>query len=256
MPATIKLKELYGDALAVIFVESQGASADVAEAFAWRQKWMRIDAMWTGERPVHVEGNTIPKFALIAADGTVLHTGNPLEMKKQIEESIAAEVKKSTTAPDGTPKELAKAWSAFIKNDVAVAIAECDKLASDAAKAAKEEFSARTSAKIERAKWLADNGFVPQADALVAALQKSTKGVADLAQKLDEVARALAAESLKSEREAAKALVSLEAKIATDKPFDESNVKKLQGIAEKFKNTKAAQRASHLVALSKIKPAR
>ena len=89
MPASIKLQQQYGDDLQVLFVESQGASPEMAEAFAWRRRWMGTQAMWTTEAPLRVEGNTLPKFALLDTEGRLLLEGNPLGMKKQIEEAIA-----------------------------------------------------------------------------------------------------------------------------------------------------------------------
>ena len=253
VPASVKLQEELGDDLQVIFVESQGANRDVYEAFAWKMKWMGNTAMWTDERPVNVEGDTIPKFALIGADGTVLLTGNPLEKDKQIKELIAEEIEKGKTAPPGTPKALAKAWSTFLKGDVTSALAECEKLGTDEAKAAREEFVGRVNSRIARAQWLIDNGFLVQADALVTQLEKDTKGVPDLAANVAELTQALASDAAKTEREAAKALASLHDKIAKEKPFDEGNVKKAKAIAEKFKGTKSGERAQRFVELSKIK---
>src|SRR6185436_9660110 len=143
-----KMQEELGDDLQVIFVESQGADRNVYEAFAWKMKWMGNNAMWTEERPVPVEGDTIPKFALLGSDGTVLLTGNPLEKEKQIKELVAEEIEKGKAAPAGTPKALSKAWSTFIKGDVAGALAECDKLGTTEAKALREDLLGRVRSKI------------------------------------------------------------------------------------------------------------
>ncbi len=188
-----------------------------------------------------------------ASDGTVLLTGNPLEKEKQIKALIAAEIEKGKTAPPGTPKALAKAWSTFLKGDVAGAVTECDKLGTDEAKGAREEFLGRVQSKLVRASWLIDNGFLVQADALVAQLEKGTKGVPDLTANIAELTQALASDAASMEREAAKAVSSLHEKIAKEKPFDEGNVKKAKAIAEKFKGTKSGERAQHFVELSKIK---
>ncbi len=260
MPASIKLKQEYGDDLTVIFVESQGADADTAEAFAWNMKWMGAGAMWTLERPVDVSGNTLPKFALLGADGTLLHSGNPLEMKKQIEESIAAEVKKSKDAPAGTPAALKKAWSAFAKGEIAAALAECDKLAADpvngdAAAAARKEFASRIDARLRRAKWMLDNGYVSEAGRMLDVLEKATKANAELAAKVaEQKARLTGDATLAKEREASDALAKLVDKMSKDKPFEDGNVKALQKLAEKHAGTKTAERAAHLVALAKLKP--
>jgi hypothetical protein len=252
----VKLQEELGDDLQVIFVHSQNATQQEWEAMSWRSKWRGNAAMWTEEPPVQVEGNTLPKVALIGVDGSVLMTGNPLSMGKKLEEAVLSEVKKAKEPPEGTPKELAKAWGLFHKGDLAGALAESDKVGGDDATKAKEEFLARTESKLARVAWLTENGYLAEADQLLAKLKKSAKGVETIAAKLGEAETKLTAESLKAERDAAAALAKLEEKIAKDKPFDEGNVKKLQAIADKHKGTKAGERAAHLVALSKVKVGR
>jgi hypothetical protein len=256
VPASIKLKEEYGDDLAVIFVEVQGADAETAEAFAWRKEWMGAGAMWTTERPVTVEGNTIPKFALLDVDGNVLLKGNPLEQKKQIEEAIAEQVKRAKAAPADAPPKLTKPWEKFAKGDVADALAALDKLADDAelaeaAQAARAEMEARTKARIERGTWMIDNGHRVEAAEHLEALAKSVKGVPELEEAVaTELTRA---EAPGPELDAAKALASVLTKMKKDKPFDDKHVKALDKLAEKYAGTKAAARAQHLVALAQQK---
>jgi hypothetical protein len=144
----VKLQEELGDDVQVIFVHSQNATQDQWEAMSWRSKWRGNAAMWTDEPPVQVEGNTLPKVALIGVDGTVLLTGNPNAMGKKLEEAVLAEVEKAKNPPEGTPKELAKAWSQFHKGDLAAALAEADKTGGDAGTAARSEFLARTEARL------------------------------------------------------------------------------------------------------------
>lgn len=255
MPASLKLKEQYGDDLAVLFVEVQGADEETAEAFAWRQKWMAYGAMWSTERPVTVEGNTIPKFALLDTEGNVLLKGNPLDQKKQIEEAIADQVKKAKGAPLGTPPKLAKPWATFAKGDVGGALAALDKLVADpevgeAAKAARTEMETRTKARIARGTWMIDNGFPSEAAEHLGALSKSLKGAPELEKTVaTELARA---KTPGPELDAANALAGVVAKMKKDKPFDEGLVKSLEKLAEKHAGTKAAERAQHLVKLSKI----
>jgi hypothetical protein len=256
VPASIKLKEEYGDDLAVIFVEVQGADAETAEAFAWRQKWMGAGAMWTTERPLTVEGNTIPQFALLDVDGNVLLEGNPLEQKKQIEEAIAEQVKKAKAPPADAPPQLAKPWAAFAKGDVAGALAALDKLAAEpelaeAAAAARADMEARTAARIARGTWMIDNGFLGEAAEHLEPLAKSVKGVPELEEAVAaELARA---KTPGPELDAAAALASVLAKMKKDKPFDDKHVKALGKLAEKHAGTKAAARAQHLVALAQQK---
>jgi hypothetical protein len=263
VPASLKLQAEYGSDLAVLFVESQGAEADMAEAFAWRKKWMGTEAMWTTERPLEVEGNMLPKFALLDGEGKLLLSGNPLAMKKQIEEAIAAQVKQSKAAPAGTPEKLAKAWATFVKGDVTAALASVDALGTDAslrepAEALRKELLARTQTRIARARWLVDNGCVTEATSLLAALGKSVKGSGELEKAVqDELGRLAKPDpTLATEIEAAKALAAVEQKMLKDKPFEDANIKALGKVAEKHPGTKAGERAARLARLAKLEPER
>lgn len=260
MPASLELQREYGSDLQVMFVEVQGADAATAEAFAWRQKWMGTEAMWTTERPLTVEGNTIPKFALLDAEGKLLISGNPLEKKKAIEETIADQVKKARNPPAGTPAKLAKPWATFVKGDVAGALAACDAAGAgdpalaEGAKALREEMVARTESKLARGKWLLDNGYVAEGNELLAGMAKSVKGDADLAGKVAaEQARVTAPDAaMAAEAAASKDLATLQQKMVKDKPFEDGNVKALTKLAEKHKGTKAAERAARLAQLAKL----
>ena len=253
MPAATKLQEEYGDAIQVIFVESQGATREQYEAFAWQQKWMGNHAMWTDERPIPTTGSGLPETALIGIDGKVIMQGHPGSLGKKLEDAIEAEIKKSKQPPEGTPDALEKPWKAFLKGNVAAAIAECDKLGTDEAKAAREEFVARTKQRVERAKWLIDNGYLMEADKLTDDLAKDVKGSTDLEPLVAaEVAR-IEAPEMEAEREASKALASLVGQIAKKKPFDAANVKKVEALAKKHSGTKSGERAAHIAELSKVK---
>lgn len=253
MPTAIKLQEQYGDALQVVFVECQGATRDQYEAFAWKMKWMGNGAMWTEERPMPTVGQGLPETALLGIDGKVLLQGYPGDFGKKLEELLAVEIKKSKEAPAGTPAPLKKAWSTFLKGNVAAAIAECDKLGGEDAKAAREEFVARTKRRIARAKWLVDNGYVIEADELASALAKDVKGCADLEPLVAAESARLAAPEMAAERDAAKALAMHVAQVAKKKPFEAANVQKAEGLAKKHAGTKSAERAARLATLSKVK---
>lgn len=252
MPASIKVQEQFGDDVQVIFVECQGTEKDTYEAFAWKMKWMGNNAIWTNERVIPTVGRGLPEVALIGVDGTVLMQGYPGDFGKQLEETIAAEVKKSKDAPAGSPAALKKAWASFAKGDLGGALAECDKVGGDDGAKARADMVARTEARIARVERMLAAGDLAEADELVGALQKSCKAVAELAPKVAAVATKLAAPELATEREAAKAWASFSAKVAKDKPFDGGNVKKAEGLAEKHKGTRNGARAAHFVELSKI----
>ena len=256
MPASLKLQAEHGDDLAVLFVECQGADDDVAEAFAWRQKWMGTQAMWTTERPFAVEGNGLPKFALLDVEGNVLLSGNPLAMKKQIEEAIVAEIKKAKAPPSGTPAALAKAWTTFVKGDVAGALAACDKVGGgelgDAARTLRKEMVTRTEARLARAQWLGDNGHASEALALLEGLARDVKGAFELEPRVGNELAALRAPERAAELEASRALTALQQKMIKDKPFEEANAKALAKLAEKHAGTKAGERAARLARLARM----
>src|SRR4030095_1103961 len=115
---------------------------------------------------------------------------------------IAAEVKKAKSAPAGTPKALEGAWKSFAKGEAGAAIAECEKVASDDANKAKEEFVARLTARITRTQWMIENGFLSAADKALTDLEKAVKGSADLTAKVAEKRAQLASKELDGEREA------------------------------------------------------
>ncbi len=259
MPASIELQREYGDDLQVLFVECQGADLETSEAFAWRQKWMGTQAMWTVERPMDPKGSGLPAFALLDVEGNVLLEGNPLEQKKAIEEAIAEQVKKATAAPAGTPPQLAKAWARFAKGDVAAALAECDKLGTDVmlnepAKVLRATMVERTQARIARGRWMLANGYLVEASAHFADLAKDVKGATELETEVaGELVRLQKPDApLAAELEASKALASLQQKMAKDKAFDDGNVKALQKLSEKHAGTKAAARAAQLAKLAKL----
>jgi hypothetical protein len=255
VPASIKLQEQYGDAIQVIFVESQSHTREDYESFAWRYKWMGNLAMWTEERPIPTVGTGLPETALIGIDGKVIMQGNPGGFGKKLEAAIAAEIKKSKEAPAGTPDALKKAWSSYLKGDVAAAIAECDKLGTDEAKAARAQFLASAKQRIARTKWLIDNGYVTEAEKLGDELTKGVKGCADLEPLIATQVARLTSTELTNEREAAKAWSSFVDQVAKKKPFDDGNVKRAESLGKKYAGTKNGERAAHLAELAKVKNA-
>lgn len=253
MPTAVKHQRELGDDIQVIFVECQGSDRDTYEAFAWKMKWMGNAAMWTDERPMPTKGSGLPETALIGVDGTVLLQGNPNELGKQLSEALEAEVKKSKQAPEGTPAELKKAWTLFLKGEIAAALAECDASQHESAADTRSEFESRAKARIERIKRLVDEGEIFAAEKLVTPLEKGLKAHAELAASLAEQSARISDPANAKEREASKAFATLVEKVATDKPFDAGNVKKATALADKYPGTKTAERAKRFATLSKLK---
>lgn len=253
MPAALKLQEAYGDELQVVFVECQGATRDQYEAFAWKQKWMGGNALWTEERPFPTLGSGLPETALVGIDGKILMQGYPGNFGKKLEEALAAEIKKAKEAPVGTVASLKKAWATFSKGEIAAALAECDKLGTQEAKSAREDFVTRTSKRIARAKWLLDNGYLVEAENHLGKLAKDVKGSADLEALVNAEVSRLAEPERAAERDAARSVASFFGQVAKKKPFDGPNVQKAESLAEKHAGTKSAERAARFAELSKVR---
>ena len=254
MPASLKLQEEYGDDLAVIFVESQGARPDDAVAFGLRQRWYGTQAIWTSERPMDPEGSGLPACALLSNEGKLLLSGNPLAMKKKIEDAIAEQVRLRKAAPEGTPSAVKKVWTDYAKGNVAAALTLARKLAAgegeeaEAAKAAEAEIVSRSQATLARLERMLEAGFPLEADAELASFLKGAKGEDDFCAQANE----LKAKIGEAELEAAKALAQIEKKLA-DKGPEDPTVKGLERLAEKHAGTKAGQRAARLAELAKLK---
>jgi len=252
VPASLKIQEQFGDDVQVIFVECQGTEKNTYEAFIWKMKWMGNNALWTNERVIPTVGRGLPEVALIGVDGSVLMQGYPGDFGKRLEETIAAEVKKSKHAPPGSPASLKEAWAVFAKGDLGGALEQCDKVGGDDGAKARALMMERTATHFARFERLLAASDLTEAGELVDALRKSCKGVAELAARVSDAAAKLAAPELAAEREASKAWASFVAKIAKEKPFDGGNVKKAENIASKHEGTKNGARAAHFVELSKI----
>jgi hypothetical protein len=253
VPAAVKHQRELGDDLQVIFVECQGADRDTYEAFAWKMKWMGNSAMWTDERPFATTGSGLPETALIGVDGTLIMQGHPGMLGKKLTEALEAEIEKSKKPPESAPAELKKAWTLFHKGDVAAAMAECEKVQHEQSESTKAEFESRTTARLQRASRMIDEGHLFEAEKQLAALEKSVKAHAELAAKVAEQSARLSAPDMAREREASKAVSALLDKLATEKPFDDGSVKKVNALAEKYKGTKSGERAARFVQLSKLK---
>jgi hypothetical protein len=255
VPASIKLQEQYGDAIQVIFVESQAHTREDYESFAWRSKWMGNNAIWTDERPIPTVGDGLPETALIGVDGKVIMQGNPGGFGKKLEAAVEAEVKKSKSPPAGTSDALKPAWTAYLKGDITGALAECDKVGSDEAKAAHEQFLSMAKRQIARVKWLVDNGYLIEAEKMAGDLAKGVKGNADLEKLVADQSARISAPDMATEKEAEKAVANFVKEIAKKKPFDAANVKKAESLDKKYPGTKAGSRAAHFAELSKVKNA-
>lgn len=255
MPSSLKLAAEYGDDLTVLFVESQGHTAQESEAFAWNRKWMGTRAMWTTEAPFQVAGNTIPKFALLSNEGVVLAVGNPLAVHKAIVESIEAEIDRAKEPPEGSPKALKKAWKAFAKGDVGKAIEEAKKVQADggedgeAAAVALARFVAHVSGKLDRVEWMLGNAYPVEAESLLKDVAKLAKGVDEVKERLEALTARLESDELEPEFEAARAFAKIESLLQAD-GFDDKPMKLLERFVEHYPDAAVTGRARHLIELA------
>jgi len=263
VPSSIKLKAELGDDFNVIFVESQGTSAEGTEAFIYRQRWGASQGMWTSEPPCESGSSTLPSFVLLGNNGQVLITGYPAESK--LKDLINAEIKAAKSAPKDTPAPLVKAYADFNKGLYANAILAATKLAETPAaedkngmaalaKERADQWTKQAKARVERLDYLMSKAQFAKADAEVLALKPALKGLPDLEAKLAEASTKLAAEDLKVSREAAKALDNLMAKV-NDKGVDDKTTKDLKKLADKYPGTPPGDRAAHLAKILEKKPA-
>lgn len=255
MPSSLKLAREYGDDLGIVFVESQGATMQKQEAFAWDHKWMGTNAIWTTEAPFRTGSNGLPNFALLSSEGEVLLMGNPLSMHKQIVEAIEAEIAKASSGPDDSPKSLKKAWKYFGKGEYAKAIAEARKVEAkggddaEAAGVAAIRIAKHADGQLDRVERLIEGGHFLKAIDMIEDLDKGLADDADLAARATAIAERLETPEVEAEVKAAQSLARIEATLAED-GFEDKIVKRLEKFAEKNPNTKAAERARYLATLA------
>ena len=250
MPATIKLKEEFGDALAVVLVESQGADEERFMKFAAKKKWLGRDLMWTRERPFSTGARGLPNFVLLDEEGRVVLKGNPLSMHGQIEDEIGAAIARARKGPRNLPKAASKVRSLASKGQWAKAQKQLDRdlpkaSGSDAAalEAEAAELDRRFDAELARATWLLENGHPLRAEELAGALMKGAKGDDALTARVQSVLDLV--EAADDEVAAAKALARLEASLYEDGP-DAKLASRITKVAEKHAGTRVAKRATRL----------
>ena len=243
----MKLKEKYGDDLGVLMIEAQGATAEKMEAFAVNQKWVAVGGAWTTERPFEISGSGLPYTVVLGIGGEVLFSSRPTP--STIEDLIAEQLKLAKKGPKDLSPTCAKAWADFEKGNWAAAInaleAVQDGSEKDAAKKLTAALTTRAKAKIARLDGLIESAEFDQADKFAPQLVKGMAGNQTLEPKAKELADKLAAKEMAPEREAAKALDRVEKMIAKN-GLDPAARKQLASVGEKYANTRAGKRASHL----------
>lgn len=252
----IKLQEEYGDALQVIFVESQGHGAEEIERYGFERKWFGGRALWTSERPVRNTSSGLPSFVLLDVDGRQILAGSSIRLASQMEEAIAAEVLKIRRGPEDAPKDLKDAARSLLRGKFGDALTEAEKLVqktddadlAEAARGVVADANSRARAAAERVGRLIDEGSYLRAEELLDALEKAVDGHDALEELVPPLQDRLDDDALEDERKAEKALRKLEQVLFT-KGDDAVPARALTKLAEKHAGTKAAARASHLATL-------
>ncbi len=245
------MQEKYGDQVQFLFVESQGTSAGDTEKFVLQKSWISDHAIWTNEQPFETGARGIPHCVVLGIDGEVLINDSPISAHGAIEAAIDAQLKLAKKGPKDLSAPLAKAWQDFEKGMYAAALKSLDAIPEgpdkDAADKLSNTLNSRAKAKLNRLAWLIEAAEFDQADKLAAQLAKGMVGH-ELDEKVKELSTQLTAKEMAPEREAAKALEKVEKRMAKD-GVDAAALKQLKAVSEKFAQTRAGKRATHLAGL-------
>lgn len=260
VPASLKLQDIYGDDLQVVFVESQAHPSDEVSAFALNQRWLGGRAMWTCEQPFATGFTMLPSFVLLGNDGLVLLKGNPLSMAKEIERQIAEQVKLRESPPAAAHASVRAAWAEFVKGHYAKAFESTraaalanteDAPALQAIRETESTFRTRIDARFARVQWALDNAQFERAAEELESLTKCAKDSPEFEKRARVLASALASDELGAEREAAKQLSRLSARFY-DSGGDSAVARELEQFAQSHPNTKSAARARELARLAEV----
>lgn len=259
MPTAVKLQTEYGDAIQVILVHSQAASEEESIAFALYQKWLGNNAIWTSERPFSTGSSGLPSYALLGPDGRVVLVGSSNSDHSKIQKAIAEMVKEGSSAPEGTPDALSKAYRLLDEGQYAKALAETRKAAAKAqgkdeavvaaAGALETAIQAAVDRAAERVRALAQRGFLNQAQTRWEALSKGTRGEEPLELKAVELAPLLEGPEVQQVVSAERELLRLAAD-AFEAGKDEKAAKKLRKFATENSDSKIGERAARLASLA------
>jgi hypothetical protein len=247
----MEMQEKYGDQVQFLFVESQGTSPEDTEKFVLQKSWISDHAIWTNEQPFETGARGIPHCVVLGIDGEVLINDNPMSAHGAIEAAIETQLKLVKKGPKDLSAPLAKAWQDFDKGMYAAAIKSLEAIPEGADKDAADKLArtlgSRAKAKLNRLAWLIEAAEFDQADKLAAQLAKGLVGH-ELEEKAKELSAQLVAKEMAPEREAAKALEKVEKRMAKD-GIDAAALKQLKSVSEKFAQTRAGKRATHLASL-------
>lgn len=256
MPTAVKWQQEFGDDLQVIFV---GEPASVVERFALGRKWLGSPAMWTDEpvaapQPLANGAFGTPYSILLSSDGEVLVTGLTSAVHQEVRERIEAEIARGKQAPAGTPEELERAWKLFLSGEVADALEEAarrseDEDVAESANALTTEFYVRAMARVQRGRWLVDNGYPLEARAHLEAVTDELEGVVGVVEDAQMMLEFLDSKTMEPELAAARELAKLEAKLYAE-GAGEGLAGRLGALAEDAPSPGLATRAARLARMA------
>lgn len=253
VPHSLELAKDYADDLTVVLVEAQGASRDEAEFYAYKKRWMEPPALWTNEVPFRSGGTGLPRFVLLSADGDVLMKGDPLRMRKEIDEAIEEEIKRVRKGPKGTPRGLQRAYDAFADGRFGQALSLSQKIKSgrygDQATVALASFHDLIERRFVRIERLIQRGYYAQAETELEKLVKGGKGADVLVARAEAHLKELRAPERKVELDADRAFQELQLK-ARSKGLTKGVQRELERFYQQRKGTRAGDRARHLLSLT------
>lgn len=259
MPTAVKLQSEYGDAIQVILVHSQEASEAESIAFALRQRWLGNRAIWTSERPFSTGSGGLPSYALLGPDGRVVSVGSSANDHSKIQKLIAEMVKKGSSAPEGTPAALAKAYKWMDQGEFAKAAIEArktfekaqgkDAAVAEAATKLQTAISEKVGREAARVRTLASGAQWLAATELHESLAKGVKGEPPLEDAVRDLGSLFEGPEVQQETTAEQELLRLAA-AAYAAGKDEKAVKKLRKFATEHASDKLGERAEKLAGLA------
>jgi thiol-disulfide isomerase/thioredoxin len=261
VPSALKLQETWGDALQVVMVEVQGAGADDAARFALGQRWFGGRAIWTSETPFWPGGRGLPTCVLLGNQGQVLLKGNPLSQTREIERLVAEQVRLRRAPPASTPESLRPAWTEYLRGQIG--------RASQLARAAEgqhagdpetlgrlrdgiESLRRGIEARFAAVAALLDAGLVEEAEARLDDLKTGARDDPALEERAADLARRLASDEVRAEREASRQLGRLLSRYF-ESGGDAAVARDLERFAEREAGTKSAARAADWARLAPAK---
>ena len=253
MPAAIKLKEEYGDALEVLFVESQNTSEVDTARFILEHRWMGAKTKWTNEHPFTTGSRGLPNFVVLSSTGEVLAKGSGV-LTSRDKDLIADEIKAAKALPATFDKAFKKAWSDFHKGKIASAIEKAREVGIkheelvEQAMTIVADFESRVQSRFDSIRWSMENGHALEAQSKLEGLMKELKDAEKLLASAQEIERSFESDAMKLELEADAALSRALEKLFED-GRDDKLFEKVDKLADKYDGTKASVRARRIVAM-------